>query len=140
MSASDKQIDGNHYRDLGDFQPWDVMKHWLTPDEYRGYQKGTAIAYLARERSKGGDKDIAKAAHHLEKLLEVLAEQKATPAQPEWWIDRDPEIEPEFRSGTRVVVKLRNGRMIDGVASNLDWELKDHPADIIAYKIIPPNN
>jgi hypothetical protein len=72
--ASETQVGGNHYRDLGDFQPWDVLRHWLTPEEYRGYQKGVAIAYLARESSKGRDQDIAKAAHHLQKLVEVLAE------------------------------------------------------------------
>lgn len=71
--ASDEQISGDHYKKMGDYQPWDVMQHWLTPEEYRGYQKGTAIAYLAREKDKGGDADIAKAAHHLRKLLEVIA-------------------------------------------------------------------
>lgn len=80
MNASDTQVGGNHYKDMGDFQPWDVMKHWLTPEEYRGYQKGVAIAYLARERSKGGTQDIAKAAHHLQKLLEVVKEQEACAA------------------------------------------------------------
>lgn len=72
--ASDEQISGDHYKKMGDYQPWDVMQHWLTPEEYRGYQKGTAIAYLAREKDKGGDADIAKAAHHLRKLLEVIAQ------------------------------------------------------------------
>lgn len=75
--ASDTQVGGDHYRTMGDFQPWDVLKHWLTPEEYRGYQKGVAIAYLARERQKGGDQDVAKAAHHLQKLIEVLAEHKS---------------------------------------------------------------
>ena len=77
MSASDTQVGGTHYKDMGDYQPWDVLKHWLTPEEYRGYQKGVAIAYLARERSKGGAQDIAKAAHHLQKLVEVVGEQAA---------------------------------------------------------------
>jgi hypothetical protein len=72
--ASETQVGGDHYKTMGDFQPWDVLKHWLTPEEYRGYQKGVAIAYLARERSKGGAQDIAKAAHHLQKLVEVLGE------------------------------------------------------------------
>jgi len=73
-NASNKQIGGDHYKAMGEFQPWDVLQHWLTPEEYRGYNKGVAIAYLARERAKGGDQDIAKAAHHLQKLLEVLSE------------------------------------------------------------------
>lgn len=82
MSASDTQVGGSHYKDMGDFQPWDVLKHWLTPEEYRGYQKGVAIAYLARERSKSGAQDIAKAAHHLQKLVEVMGEQASAPRSP----------------------------------------------------------
>lgn len=80
--ASETQVGGNHYRDMGDYQPWDVLRHWLTPEEYRGYQKGVAIAYLARERAKGGDQDIAKAGHHLQKLVEVLSEQGECCGQP----------------------------------------------------------
>jgi transposase len=70
--ASTMQVGGDHYRTM-QVQPWDALKSWLTPAEYRGYQKGTAISYLARERSKGGDIDIRKAAHHLMKLAEDLS-------------------------------------------------------------------
>jgi hypothetical protein len=76
MKANDKQIGGSHYHDLGLFQPWDVLKAWLTPEEYRGWMKGNAIVYLAREQQKGCDQDIEKAAHTLEKLVEVLRDQK----------------------------------------------------------------
>lgn len=71
--ADASQVGGDHYHRLGAFQPWNVLQAWLTPEEYRGWQKGVAIVYLARERQKGGDQDIAKAAHHLDKLLEVLS-------------------------------------------------------------------
>lgn len=76
--ASDTQVGGTHYKDMGAFQPWDVLRHWLTPEEYRGYQKGVAITYLARERQKGGDTDISKAAHHLQKLVEVLGNKNVS--------------------------------------------------------------
>lgn len=76
--ASDTQVGGTHYKDMGAFQPWDVLQHWLTPEEYRGWQKGDAIAYLARERQKGGDTDISKAAHHLQKLVEVLGNKNVS--------------------------------------------------------------
>lgn len=74
MSANDKQHGGDHYRSLR-IQPWDALKEWLTPEEFRGWMKGNSIVYLARERQKGGDTDIAKANHHLEKLLEILNEE-----------------------------------------------------------------
>ena len=73
--ASTMQVGGDHYRQM-EVQPWDALKVWLTPEEYRGYQKGTAISYLARERSKGGDIDIRKAVHHLIKLAEDIANSK----------------------------------------------------------------
>ena len=62
-NALDEQIGGYHYSKLGKYQPWEVLAHWLTPEELRGYMKGTMIAYLAREGDKGGDTDIAKALH-----------------------------------------------------------------------------
>ena len=73
MTANDVQVGGDHYKKLGQFQPWDVLRAWMTPEEYRGWMKGNAIVYLARERDKGGETDIAKAEHTLAKLGEVLA-------------------------------------------------------------------
>lgn len=77
MRANEKQVGGDHYKVLGEYQPWEVLRHWLTPEEYRGWMKGNAIVYLARERQKGAVVDIAKARHHLEKLLEVLGMEPA---------------------------------------------------------------
>jgi hypothetical protein len=68
--ASDRQVGGTHYKDMP-VAPWDAMEVWMTPEELRGYHKGVAIGYLARERAKGGNEDIAKAAHHLQRLVEL---------------------------------------------------------------------
>jgi len=65
------QVGGDHYRALGEYQPWLVLKHWLTPEEFRGFMKGTAIVYLAREQNKNGDEDIEKALHTLAGLMEM---------------------------------------------------------------------
>lgn len=72
LSALDVQEGGDHYKKLGAYQPWEVLRHWLTPEEFRGYMKGTAIAYLAREQDKGGMLDIKKATHTLQGLTELL--------------------------------------------------------------------
>jgi hypothetical protein len=77
-SALDIQEGGDHYKKLGDYQPWEVLKRWLTPEEFRGYMKGTAIAYLARERDKGGMLDIRKAAHTLQGLAEMAGEDNGS--------------------------------------------------------------
>lgn len=65
------QHGGDHYKKLGSFQPWQVLQAWLTPAEFRGYMKGTAIAYLARELDKGRDLDIDKAIHTLQGYMEL---------------------------------------------------------------------
>lgn len=78
-SASSHQEGGDHYAKMQeDMQPWNVLSHWLTPEEYRGYQKGVAIAYLAREASKGGNMDIRKAIHHLQRLVEEFPQPQET--------------------------------------------------------------
>lgn len=74
----DTQEDGDHYKALGQYQPAEVLNRWLTPDEYRGWIKGNAIVYLARERAKGGTNDIAKARHMLQ-IFEHLARNAAQP-------------------------------------------------------------
>lgn len=71
LSALDVQEGGDHYKKLGAYQPWEVLRRWLTPEEFRGYMKGTAIAYLAREQDKGGMQDIRKASHTLQGLVEL---------------------------------------------------------------------
>lgn len=77
--ASSHQEGGDHYAKMQeDMQPWNVLSHWLTPEEYRGYQKGVAIAYLAREASKGGNMDIRKAIHHLQRLVEEFPAHQET--------------------------------------------------------------
>lgn len=70
-SVLETQVGGDHYKKLGQYQPWEVLRAWLTPEEFRGYMKGTAIAYLAREQDKGKDVDIEKAMHTLQGLLEL---------------------------------------------------------------------
>jgi hypothetical protein len=40
----------------------------LTPEEFRGFCKGNAIKYAWREKHKGGDQDLQKAAWYLARL------------------------------------------------------------------------
>ena len=76
IPSDQQQVSGRHYLDM-QIQPWAAMEAWMTPEELRGYHKATAIAYLARERQKGGDDDIRKASHHLVKLCELLDAKKS---------------------------------------------------------------
>lgn len=70
MSARHQQVGGTHYREM-DIQPWDAMKAWMTPAEFRGFLRGNAIKYLARCDKKGAPvEDLRKARHYLDKLIE----------------------------------------------------------------------
>ena len=71
QAAKETQVGGDHYKKMGDYQPWQVAAEWLTPEELRGYMKGTVIAYLAREQDKGKDLDIEKALHTMQLFQEV---------------------------------------------------------------------
>lgn len=56
-----------HYNS-GQYEVLDVIKDWLTEEEFRGYIKGNLIKYIARERWKNGDEDMFKAEFYLHYL------------------------------------------------------------------------
>lgn len=70
ISAQDKQVGGNHYKDLA-IQPVEyIFKNNI------GYFEGCVIKYVTRWKNKGGLQDLEKAKHFLELLIE-LQNQKA---------------------------------------------------------------
>ena len=61
MSADEKQVGGNHYKDMP-LQPWTVMQAVLTTEEFVGFLKGNVIKYSMRAGRKGSaDEDMNKA-------------------------------------------------------------------------------
>lgn len=65
MSALNKQVSGDHYKD----QP-------IQPVEYihanaLGYFEGNVIKYVSRWRKKNGIADLEKAKHYIELLIEL---------------------------------------------------------------------
>lgn len=72
----DRQEGGSHYLGMG-LQPWDAMRYWLSHEQFTGYLLGTSIGYLARFNvtgvsGKGGQLDVLKARHCLDKLIDHL--------------------------------------------------------------------
>jgi hypothetical protein len=65
MQANDRQVGGDHYGG-GEMQHWDVV-HIFELD----YFQGQITKYLFRWKKKGGVKDLQKAAHFLEKYIEL---------------------------------------------------------------------
>jgi hypothetical protein len=65
MSAADKQVGGNHYKELT-IQPVEfIQKNGL------GFCEGNAIKYLCRWKAKNGIQDLQKAIHYIELLIEM---------------------------------------------------------------------
>ena len=73
--ASNRQVAGTHYRDMG-VQPWDVIDTWPRNQKI-GFYRGGALKYLMRMGAKDENaQEIAKGQHYMEKLLEVLRESE----------------------------------------------------------------
>jgi hypothetical protein len=71
MNASDYQIAGTHYKDMG-VEPWDVVDSWPIEQRIGAYRHG-ALKYLMRMGTKDEQlQEIQKCAHYLQKLIEVL--------------------------------------------------------------------
>lgn len=60
----------SHYTS-GNIECIDAIQSALTPEEFRGYCKGNVIKYVFRERMKGGNQDLRKAAWYLDRLTET---------------------------------------------------------------------
>jgi hypothetical protein len=67
--ANANQVGGDHYRNKA-IQPWD----YITSNNL-GYLEGCVIKYVSRYKEKGGIQDLQKAAHYLQKLMEVESER-----------------------------------------------------------------
>lgn len=65
-AASDRQVGGGHYVSLP-IQP----SHYIRANKI-GWYEGNAIKYITRYQQKGGRKDIEKAIHYLELILEEI--------------------------------------------------------------------
>jgi len=60
----DKQIDGDHYKGMK-IQPAQFIN-----ENQLLFAEGNAIKYICRHKSKGKSKDIEKAIHYLQMILE----------------------------------------------------------------------
>ena len=87
MSATEKQIDGEHYVNCA-----------IQPTEYilannLGWCEANVVKYVTRWKSKGGVKDLKKAIHYLEMLIEHKESQLDWRPRP--GTDLAPSIEKQ---------------------------------------------
>jgi hypothetical protein len=64
-NALDVQVDGGHYKNLP-IQPVQYIHAHKIP-----YLEGNVIKYVSRWRDKGGLKDLEKAKHYIDLLIEL---------------------------------------------------------------------
>ena len=65
MNSLDKQVDGNHYKDMP-IQPVEYIHANGLP-----FIEGCIIKYTSRWREKGGIKDLEKIKHFADLLIEL---------------------------------------------------------------------
>lgn len=68
-NALNVQVDGDHYKSLK-IQPVEFIHANNIP-----YLEGNVIKYVSRWRSKGGVKDLEKAKHYIDLLIELEGKQ-----------------------------------------------------------------
>ena len=60
----DEQVDGNHYKKMK------IQPAYFINENRLEFAEGNAIKYICRHKLKGKSKDIEKAIHYLEMILE----------------------------------------------------------------------
>lgn len=79
--ANERQVGGDHYKRTGGEEHWDRI--WRLYG--RGYFVGCITKYVERYQLKNGMRDLEKAQHFLQKLMELEARDQGSYAtQTEW--------------------------------------------------------
>ena len=67
-STLDDEVNHPSHYNNGQIECIDAIKAALTDEEFRGFCKGNVLKHTWRERHKGGDESLKKAAWYLEQL------------------------------------------------------------------------
>lgn len=73
--ADDNQIGGSHYKDKP-LSPWEVIDADFNIEQRRGFYWGNILKYTLRYHDKDGVKDLKKARHYIDKLIELEEEHE----------------------------------------------------------------
>ncbi len=72
ISEKDNVNSPNHYKlkiNGNDIEVIDIIRAVLTPEEFRGYEKGNVLKYILREKNKNGLEDLKKGNKYLDWLI-----------------------------------------------------------------------
>ena len=132
MKALDIQVGGNHYKDLK-----------IQPVEYIhangiGYFEGNVIKYVTRWRAKNGIKDLEKAKHYIDLLIQMESKENEHESNQEneydWiqWNDGDCPVD----LNSLVEFECRNGQTGVCHANFISWLRLGNGHDVIKYRVI----
>jgi hypothetical protein len=65
-------VNPQHYQGAGGMQVLDVLKAFLSPEEFKGFLKGNCLKYQLRCEKKGGTTDLSKSEWYQKELAKVL--------------------------------------------------------------------
>ena len=68
-------INPNHYKQ-GGIESIDAIRAFMGEEAFKGFLKGNCQKYLFRYEKKNGIEDLCKCQWYLERLIEVLQEEK----------------------------------------------------------------
>jgi len=71
IGPSDPVNNPEHYTQ-GTVECIEAIQSALTEEEFRGYCKGNAMKYIWREKHKGGEESIKKAAWYLDCMMQYV--------------------------------------------------------------------
>ncbi|MBK7491000.1 MAG: DUF3310 domain-containing protein [Nitrosomonas sp.] len=70
-TADQIQVGGDYDKNQTGIQPLSVIESLMSPDQFKGFLRGSVINHIARCDKKGGAEDLKKARHYLNKLIEA---------------------------------------------------------------------
>jgi hypothetical protein len=70
-TADQVQVCGDYDKNQAGIQPLSVIESLMSPDQFKGFLRGSVINHIARCDKKGGAEDLKKARHYLDKLIEA---------------------------------------------------------------------
>ncbi|MBP9100540.1 MAG: DUF3310 domain-containing protein [Nitrosomonas sp.] len=72
-TADQIKVNNDYDKNQAGIQPLSVIESLMSPDQFKGFLRGSVIKYIARCDKKGGLEDLKKARHYLDKLIEACA-------------------------------------------------------------------
>lgn len=112
VGANAVQVGGSHYKTNHGLQHWDMVNMFNLD-----YFQGQITKYVFRWKSKNGLQDLQKAAHFLQKYMELNAHMGETKPVPAPEQDRDP-------TPAEVVEMIKLGKPIPAQDSNTWWQFE----------------